>query len=57
MPNPDEVAYYKQEELLKVDSTPPETGWMETPVDLRPGSYIYPGKAKNLKILDLEGRR
>ena len=57
MPNPDEMAYYKQEDLLKIDTTPPEKEWMDTPVDLRPGSYIYPGKAKNLKILDLPNPR
>jgi Fe-S oxidoreductase len=57
MPNPDEMAYYKPEDLLKVDYTPPKTGWIDTPVDLRPGSYIYPGKAKNLKILDLPNAR
>ncbi len=53
MAKPDEVGYYRQEELLKADHQPPKTGWMETPVDFRPGSYIYPGKAKNLKILGL----
>ncbi len=57
MPNPDEMAYYKQEELLQIDTNPPETGWMDTPTDLHHGSYIYPGKAKNLKILDLPNPR
>jgi len=57
MPKPDEVDYYQQEDLLKIDYRPPTTDWMDTPVDLRPGSYIYPGKAKNLKILDLPNPR
>ncbi len=57
MPNPDEVAYYKPDDLLKLDYTPPKTGWIDTPVDFRPGSYIYPGKAKNLNILDLPNAR
>ena len=57
MAKPDEVAYYKQEDLVQVDHTPPKTGWQDTPVDLRAGSYIYPGKAKNLKILDLPNPR
>jgi Fe-S oxidoreductase len=57
MAKPDEVAYYKQEDLLKVDYAPPVTGWMDTPVDFRPGSFIYPGKPKNLKILDLPNPR
>lgn len=48
----DEPGHYKQEELLQIDSKPPKTGWMDTPVDLRKGSYIYPGKAKNLQIMD-----
>ncbi|MFH1416870.1 MAG: sulfate reduction electron transfer complex DsrMKJOP subunit DsrK [Planctomycetota bacterium] len=51
------MAYYQQEDLLKIDSRPPKTAWMDTPVDLRPGSFIYPGKAKNLKILDLPNPR
>jgi len=57
MPKPDEVAYYQQEELLQINYDPPKTGWMDTPTDLRPGSFIYPGKAKNLKILDLPNPR
>jgi len=57
MPTPDEPGYYKQDDLLKVDYQPPKTGWMDTPVDFRRGSFIYPGKAKNLKILDLPNPR
>jgi len=57
MAKPDEVEYYKQEDLLKVDYSPPATGWMDTPVDFRPGSFIYPGKAKNLKLLGLPNPR
>ena len=49
----DELDYYKQEELLQIDTKPPKTSWMDTPVDIRKGSYIYPGKAKNLKAVDL----
>ena len=43
------MAYYQQEDLLNIDYRPPKTDWLDTPVDLRPGSYIYPGKAKNLE--------
>jgi Fe-S oxidoreductase len=57
MAKPDEPEYYKQEELLNVDLLPPKTPWTETPVDFRPGSYIYPGKRKNLDILDLPHAR
>jgi Fe-S oxidoreductase len=49
----DEPDYYKQDELLQIDWKPPKTSWMDTPVDLRKGTYIYPGKAKNLKVVDL----
>ncbi len=57
MAKPDEVDYYEKEALLRVDYRPPKTGWMETPVTFRPGSYIYPGKPKNLKYLDLPNPR
>ncbi len=57
MPSPDEMGYYKQEDLLKIDYRPPKTEWMDTPVDIHRGSFIYPGKAKNLKILDLPNPR
>jgi Fe-S oxidoreductase len=53
----DEPAFYEHEDLLSVDWHPPKTGWMETPVDFRHGTYIYPGKVKNLKVLDLPNPR
>ena len=56
-PTPDDTGYYKQEDLLDLDYTPPKTDWMDTPADIHRGSYIYPGKAKNLKILDLPNPR
>ncbi|MFC1661382.1 sulfate reduction electron transfer complex DsrMKJOP subunit DsrK [Gemmatimonadota bacterium] len=49
----DEPDYYKQEELVQIDWRPPKTSWMETPPDIRKGTYIYPGKAKNLRVVDL----
>jgi len=57
MAKPDQPEYYKQEDILKVDYNPPKTGWMDTPVDFRPGSFLYPGKAKSLEILDLPNPR
>jgi len=57
MSTPDEMGYYQQEDLLNLDYRPPKTEWMDTPVDFRRGSFIYPGKAKNLKILDLPNPR
>ncbi len=53
----DEPGHYKQEDLLKIDWSPPRTGWMDTPVDMRHGTYIYPGKAKNLKVMDFPHAR
>jgi Fe-S oxidoreductase len=53
----DEPGYYKKEELLDVDWRPPQTPWMEAAVDFRPGTFIYPGKPKNLKIFDLPNPR
>jgi len=57
MAKPDEVEFYKQDALLDLDYAPPKTAWMDTPVDFRPGSFIYPGKPKNLEILDLPNPR
>ena len=55
---PDEADYYRQDDLLNLDHQHvPATAWMDTPADLRPGSFIYPGKAKNLNILDLPNPR
>ena len=51
------MAYYKHNKLLQVDYNPPSTDWWDTPVDFRPGSWIYPAKAKNLEILDLPNPR
>ena len=53
----DEPDHYKREDLLDIDWRPPGTPWMDTPVDLKKGTYIYPGKAKNLKVLDLPNPR
>ena len=56
-PKPDELAYYKQNELWQVDFTPPSTGWLDTPTVMRPGSYIYPGRAKYLEELGIPNPR
>jgi len=57
MSTPGEMDHYKQEDLLQIDYTPPKTEWADTPADIHPGAFIYPGKAKNLKILDLPNPR
>lgn len=43
----------KPQELLKVSHRPPRTGWMDTPVEFRKGTWCYPGKPKSLEVLDL----
>jgi len=56
-PRFDEIDFYEKDELGKVDCTPPDTPWMETPTDMRLGSFIYPGKAKHLEYLGLPNPR
>jgi len=41
----------KPEDLSKIDLQPPRQGWMDTPVELRPGTWCYSAAPKNLKIL------
>jgi Fe-S oxidoreductase len=53
MATPDEPGYYQHEKLIQIERRLPATPWMDTPVDFRPGTFIYPGKAKNLKVLGL----
>ena len=43
----------KSEELLNIDYQPPHKGWMDTPVNFKPGTYSYAAASKNLKILDM----
>ena len=56
-PKCDEVAFYKKEDLLGTDHRPPKTGWLDTPVDMRPGSFIYPARAKALEYLSMPNPR
>ena len=53
----DEPDHYKQEELIQIDWKPPKSGWMDTPTDLRQGSYIYPGKPKHLETMGFPNAR
>jgi len=57
MPSPDEPEFYEQKDLLDLDYRPPKTAWMDTAVDLRPGTFIYPGKPKHLDTLGLPNPR
>jgi len=56
-PKPDEVSYYKHDDMWRVDFTPPATPWMKTPAEMRPGSYIYPGKPRHLEYLGIPHAR
>ncbi len=56
-PKPDQMEYYKHDDMWAVDFLPPSTGWMETPVNFRPGSFIYPGKPKHLEYLGIPNPR
>jgi len=47
----------KPDELMGIDHKPPRKGWMDVPVDFKPGTYSYPAKAKNLKILGMPNPR
>ncbi|MHC4077541.1 MAG: 4Fe-4S dicluster domain-containing protein, partial [Planctomycetota bacterium] len=56
-PKPDEVAYYKRDELSAIDTSPPSTDWRDTPAEFRPGSFIYSAKPKNIEYLGMPNPR
>jgi Fe-S oxidoreductase len=43
----------KPDELISISHKPPQTGWMDTPVEFRKGTWCYSGKKKNLDVLGL----
>jgi len=48
----------KAEELAKIDHRPPELkGWMDIPVEIRPGIACYGSKPKNLEYVGLPNPR
>lgn len=47
----------KPEELAEIDFHPPQTAWMDTPVDFRQGTWSYPGKPKRLEVAGLPNPR
>lgn len=47
----------KAEELIKVDHNPPSTGWMDTPVNIRPGMYCYASNPKSVEYLGMPNAR
>jgi Fe-S oxidoreductase len=63
-PTPDTLQYYKHDELLKVDTTPPKENWLDVKGKFEPafferraGSWIYPTKAKHLEYLKMPNPR
>ncbi|HEA69295.1 MAG TPA: (Fe-S)-binding protein [Desulfobacterales bacterium] len=48
----------KPDELLsKIDTTPPQTGWMDTPVRIRKGMYCYASNPKSVEYVGLPNAR
>ncbi|MBI4878789.1 MAG: (Fe-S)-binding protein [Planctomycetes bacterium] len=51
------MAYYDREKLGQVDLRPGGADWMDVPVNMRPGSFIYPAKEKHLQYFGLPNPR
>ncbi|GBD98952.1 succinate dehydrogenase/fumarate reductase iron-sulfur subunit [bacterium BMS3Abin07] len=47
----------KPDELLKIDYHPPKTGWMDTPVDFKPGTFCHGTRPKYLEEVDFPNAR
>ena len=47
----------KPQELTKIDFKPPETSWMDTPVEFRPGTYSYASKPESLEMIGFPNPR
>ncbi len=47
----------KPEELSKIDTTPPKTGWMDTPVVFKEGMFCHGSKPKSLEIVGFPNPR
>ncbi len=54
---PDQMGYYDREKLGQVSLQPGGRDWMDVPVDMRPGSFIYPAKDKHLRYFGLPNPR
>lgn len=51
------MATPKPEEIAKIDYKPPKTGWMDTPVEFKPGMFCYAAKPKSLEYVGLPNPR
>jgi Fe-S oxidoreductase len=47
----------KPEELSKIDYTPPKTGWMDTPTEIKEGMFCHGAKTKSLEIVGFPNAR
>lgn len=47
----------KPDELARINYQPPRTGWMDTPVEFRRGTWCYGAKPKDLEALGLPNPR
>ena len=47
----------KPDQLTRIDLQPPSKGWLDTPVQFRPGTWCYAAPAKNLKALGMPNPR
>jgi Fe-S oxidoreductase len=52
-PKFDQVEFYSPDALSVVDTRPPQTGWMDTPVQFKPGTWIYPPRAATIEYLGM----
>ncbi|HHY95192.1 MAG TPA: (Fe-S)-binding protein [Firmicutes bacterium] len=51
------AALPEPEELAGIEYRPPRTGWMDTPVQFRRGTFCYAAKPKSLEVLGLPNPR
>ncbi|UCG77700.1 MAG: (Fe-S)-binding protein, partial [Nitrospirota bacterium] len=47
----------KPDELKKIDYSPPETNWMDTPVDFKPGTFCHGTRPSYLELVDMPHAR
>ena len=41
----------KPEELIQIDHRPPNTDWMQTPINIRKGMYCYASNPKSVEYV------
>ena len=47
----------KPEQLIQIDHRPPNTDWMQTPVNIRKGMYCYASNPKSVEYVGLPNAR